>query len=163
MSTPSKRSSLFLAAAVCLQLSLTVGAPRAALTLTLVEDPVLGRYFSGASGRQFILNTDGTVSGTDAADYISGALAGRFTVADDASPSSIVILVDNISTSGGLTVTDAICSYDGGADASCDGAGMTETSAASALLRVGLDVSTSQIHGGGDMASVMMDVSVSYL
>lgn len=151
------------AVASCLILAGLPTAARAAITLTLVEDPAFGIFFSGASGRQFILQTNGTIGGTHAADHVSGSVAGRFTVADDASPASIVILVDNIFTTGGFSVTEAICSYDGGADGVCDGGGMTETSVASATLKVGLDVSTTQAHGGGDTASVSMDVSVTYL
>lgn len=136
---------------------------RATLTLTLLNEPNMGKYFSGASGRQFILRTDGSIGGADAADYLSGAIEGRFTVQDDLSPASIVILVDNITTTGGLSVSEALCSYDGGTEGSCDGAGMTETSVATATLRVGLDVSTTQAHSGGDTGSITMDVSVAYL
>ena len=74
----------------------------AALTLTLVTTPNFGIIFSGASGRQFILNTNDTVTGANASDHISGAVAGQFTVADTTSPATVNILVDNISTLGGL-------------------------------------------------------------
>jgi len=139
------------------------GAAVAALTLTLITAPEFGILYAGAGGRQFVLNTNGTVTGTSASDYISGAAAGQLTVADTASPQSISILVDNISTFGGLSVNDALCSYNGGVQQSCDGAGMTVTSVSSATLRVGLDISTTALHSGGNSASISMDVSVTII
>ncbi len=135
----------------------------AALTLTLVTTPSFGTIFSGASSRQFVLNTDDTITGANSSDYISGAVAGQFTIADDSSPATVTILVDNISTLGGLTVNQAVCKYNGGSQQSCDGAGMNVTSVSSATLKVGLDISTSTAHNGGDTASVSIDVSVAYL
>ena len=135
----------------------------AALTLTLLGSPDFGILFSGSSGRQFLLNTDGSISGANASDYISGAAAGQFTLADNSYPSSVTILVDNISASGGLTVNKAVCSYNGGAQTRCDGSGMNVTSISSASLKLGLDISTSTSHGGGSTASVSADVSVAYL
>lgn len=134
-----------------------------ALSLSLISSPNMGLFFSGTSGRQFILNANGTITGTHAGDYISGASAGQFTLADSSSPSTVTILVDNLSTLGGLTVNSALCSYNGGAQQQCDGAGMNVTSASSATLKLGLDISTSTTHSGGDAPSITMDVSVSYL
>lgn len=157
------RSRSLVAAAALLALLVPAPPAGSALGLGLVESPQLGLYFSGSSGRQWTLGTDGLVSGPDAADYLSGAAAGRFTVTDDASPASIVILVDNFSASGGLSIGGATCSYDGGADGACDGTGLVETSVPSAELKVGLDYSSTQAHSGGDAASITMDVSVTYL
>ncbi len=39
-------------------------------------NPDFGRFEAGTSGRHFILGTDGTISGTDAAAYVDGANAG---------------------------------------------------------------------------------------
>lgn len=153
-----------IAALISLQaLLLAPSVADATLGLTLVSSPQFGLFYSGGSGRQFVLNTNGTITGTDADDYISGAMAGQFTVTDDSAPAAIVILVDNIVPSGGLSVADATCSYDGGPQESCDAPGMTDTSVSSATLKVGLDISTTQAHSGGDAASVSMDVSVTYL
>ncbi len=134
----------------------------ASLTLTLVTTPSFGIIFGGASSRQFILNTNDTVTGTNSSDYVSGAVAGQFTVGDTSSPAAVNILVDNISPAGGLTVNQALCSYNGGAQQSCDGAGMNVTSVSSATLRVGLDISTSAVHSGCDTASVYMEVKLIY-
>ncbi len=135
----------------------------ATLTLSLTSEPTFGILFSGASNRQFILNTDDSISGTDSSDYISGAAAGSFSLTDSTSPASINLLVDNIGTSGGLTVNDVVCSYDGGSQQSCDGSGLNVTSTSSATIKLGLDISTSSAHSGGDTASVSLDLSISYL
>ena len=135
----------------------------ATLTLTKQVDPSLGTVYSGSSGRQFIVNTSGSVSGSGSGDYLSGAAAAVFQVGDDSSPSAITILADSITTTGGLTLNRVLCSYNGGTQQRCDASGgITATSAATATLRVGFDVSTSVAHSGGDTASVSMDISVAY-
>ena len=50
---------------------------------------------------------------------------------------SITILVDGASPGAGYSLTDFRCSYNGGSDTACDGAGYSETSVASATLLVG--------------------------
>ena len=92
----------------------------AALNLTRVTTPSFGVMFAGDSSRQFVLNTNDTVTGSGARDYISGAVAGQFTVSGTSSPAAINILVDNIISLGGLTVNQALCSYNDGAQQSCD-------------------------------------------
>ena len=134
----------------------------AAIGLTLASQPSFGLLISGASNRNFVLNSNGAISGTNSSDYISGAVAGQITVTDDASPVSISILVDNISTFGGLTVNQVLCSYNGGAQVQCDGGGTNETSVSSAALKIGLDITTTQVHSGGDTASASMNVNVIY-
>ena len=52
----------------------------AALTVTESTTPSLGTLLGGASGRNFILKTDDTVSGTNAADYLFGAVSGDLLV-----------------------------------------------------------------------------------
>ena len=134
----------------------------ATLTMTRTATPSFGTFFGGASGRSFVLGTDGNISGSAAGDYISGASAAVFTVDDTVGSAAITILVDNISALGGLTVNEALCSYNGGAQQRCDSTGISATSVASATLRVGLDVTTSTTHSGGDTASISMNVSVLY-
>jgi len=134
----------------------------AVLTLTEITSPSFGLILSGASGRQFILNTSDTVTGANAADYVSSAVAGVITATDDTSPATIEILADNISSAGGLTVNEVLCSYGGGAQTRCDGTPLVESSAASTSLRVGVDITTNQIHSGGDNASVNFDITLTY-
>lgn len=139
-------------------------APAAAdLTLTRITSPSFGVILSGSSGRQFVLNTDGSVGGSSAGDYIGGAAAGEFRVNDTTSPQTISILVDNVSTQGGLTVVSVSCAYNGAAQQQCDGSGISVSSFSQATLRLGLEVSTSTVHGDGDTASASMDVSIAYL
>lgn len=134
----------------------------ATITLTEITAPSFGLILSGASGRQFILNTSGTITGANSSDHISAQSAGDITVTDDTSPMTIEILADSISTVGGLTVNQVLCSYAGGAQTQCDGSPLVATSAASASLKIGVDVTTSQVHSGGDNASVNMDINVTY-
>jgi hypothetical protein len=135
---------------------------QATITLTEITAPTFGLILSGASGRQFVLNTSGTITGADAADHVSSQAAGDITVTDDTSPATIEILADNISTSGGLTLNQVLCSYAGGAQTQCDGSPLVATSSASASLKIGVDITTSQVHNGGDGASVSMDINVTY-
>lgn len=135
----------------------------AEVTLTRTTSPSFGIILSGNSGREFVLNTDGSIGGSSAADYVSGATAGVFSVVDTASPNTLAILVDRISATGGLTVVEALCSYNGALQQACDGSGISVNSIANTTLRVGLHVITTTAHGGGDTASVSMDVSVAYL
>ena len=135
----------------------------AAVSLTRTTSPSFGIILSGSSGREFVLNTDGSIGGSSAADYVSGAAAGVFSVVDTTSPNTLTIVVDSISATGGLTVVDALCSYNGATQQSCDGTGISVNSIASSTLRVGLHVTTTTAHSGGDTASVSMDVSVAYL
>jgi len=116
--------------------SVTAVTAVTALTLTRVNTPSLGVMFAGESSRQFVLNTNDTVTGSVAGDHVSGAAAGQFTVSDTSSPVTINILVENISSLGGLTVNQALCSYNDGAQQRCDGAGMSVTSVSSATLTV---------------------------
>ncbi len=50
---------------------------------------------------------------------------------------SITILVDGASPGAGYSLTDFRCSYNGGSDTACGGAGYTETSVANGTLLVG--------------------------
>jgi len=134
----------------------------AVITLTEITSPNFGLILSGASGRQFILNTSGSVTGANSTDYISSAIAGEITATDNTSPVTIEILASSISSAGGLTVNEVLCSYGGGAQTRCDGSPLVATSAASASLKVGIDITTSQVHSGGDSASVNFDITVTY-
>lgn len=135
----------------------------AALSLTVIADPTFGRLLSGASNRQFILNTDDTVSGPDAADYIVGARAGELDVHETGTSASINIVVENITPTGGLSINEPLCRYHTDAQVACDGGGITVNSGSHRTLNIGLDISTSQAHSGGDSASITMDISINYI
>jgi hypothetical protein len=135
---------------------------RATIDLTEVTAPEFGLILSGASDRQFILGTNGSITGTHSTDHISGQSAGHITVTDDTAPLTIEILANNIMTSGGLTVNQVLCSYNAGVQTQCDATALVVASVGNASLKLGLDISTNQVHSGGDTASVTMDINVTY-
>ena len=149
---------LFLTTFVCLS-----EVTYAALNVANISNPTLGLVLSGSSGRQFILRTNGNITGADAADYITGAEEGHIRVEDTSWPRSINIVATNVSTTGGLTVTEVLCTYNNGTETVCGPGGFTVTSVLIASLRVGLDLSTSQAHVGGDSASVDFDIEIIYI
>ncbi len=132
----------------------------AAFTMTETISPGFGLVLSGASGRNFILNTDGTVTGADAADYVSGAVSGQLTLVKTQGPANVNIVAENISPSGGLTVNAVPCRYHNRAQQTCDGAGLNVRVRRTRILYVGIDVTTSQVHNSGDTASVTYDINV---
>ena len=156
----TSRTSRWLLAA-CLALG---GAGEASATLTLSESvaPSFGVLLGGGSGRQFVLGTNGVISGANASDALSGAAAGELTVSDDAAPSTAVIVVENVVPSGGIAVESVQCSHAGGADQDCEGAGIVVTTSSSSSLRIGLSITTTQAHGGSDAATIGMDVTIAY-
>ncbi len=135
----------------------------AAFNMTEVVTPSLGTVFSGPSGRQFILNTDGTVTGADAADYLFGAVSGQLRLKKTQGPADVNIVAENITTSGGLTVNAVPCRWHIDPQTTCDGAGINVTVRGNKQLSVGVDITTSQIHSGSDTASVTYDITVTFL
>ena len=131
-----------------------------ALTVTETTLPTLGVLLTGASGRNFILNTDETVSGTDSADYLSGAVSGALSVKKTKGSQSANILADNFSTTGGVSINAVPCKFDTGSQTTCEGSGITVTLNATKTLLVGVDLDTSQVHSGGDTASATYDITV---
>ena len=136
----------------------------AALTITEKTTPTLGTLLSGASGRNFILNTDGSVSGTNAADYLFGAVSGNLTVKKTAGSQSANIVADNFSTSGGVIINAVPCKWDTDTVTTCDGSGITVTLGGQTKhLLVGVDLDTDQAHSGGDSPTATYDINVTLL
>jgi len=137
----------------------------AAITITESVTPSLGTLLGGASGRNFILNTDGSVSGTDAADYLFGAVAGDVTAKKTGGSQSASIVADNFSTTGGVTINAVPCSWQTGAQTTCDGSGITVRTHKSItrILYVGIDLDTSQVHSGGDTATASYDITATII
>ena len=135
----------------------------AVFTMTEVVTPSLGTCFSGATGRQFILNTDETVTGANAADYLFGAVSGQIELIGE--NADVNIVAENIFTFGGVTIGAIPCRFHIGAQTTCDGAGINVAikKNASRTLYVGVDLTTSQVHNGGDTASVIYDITVTFL
>ena len=135
----------------------------AAFTLTEVVTPSLGTILSGVGGRQFILNTDETVSGPAAADYLFGAVSGQLSLVGQNGNATVV--ADNFFGSGGVTITAVPCRYHIGTQTFCDTPGITVAvkKNAARTLYVGVHITTGQSHSGGDTASVTYDITVSFI
>ncbi len=150
---------------LCGSLLMAADTTFAAFTMTEIISPSFGTFVGGPSGRQFILNTDGIITGTDAADYMVGAVAGELELKKTAGPVAvnIVISAGNITTFGGLSVGSVLCSYQGQPQIICDDPGFNVTLRGKRTLLLGLGVTTTQFHGGGDTAGVTMDITVTFL
>ncbi len=135
----------------------------AAFTMTETVTPSLGLVFSGAPGRNFILNTDETVTGADAIDYISGAVSGQLTLVKTQGPADVNIVAENIVPLGGLTVIAVPCRFDVDPQTTCDGAGINVRVHQTKILYVGVNITTSQVHIGGETESVTYDINVIFL
>ena len=135
----------------------------AGFILSELTSPSFGLIFSGASGRQFVLNTNGIITGTDASDHISGQFAGVLKLDDDTPGSIIEIIADSIVVVGGLTVNQVLCKYHDSPQTQCDVSPLVHSdSQASASIFIGIDVTTNKIHSGGDMATVDFNINVTY-
>jgi len=137
----------------------------AALFVTESVTPSLGTLLGGASGRNFILNTDGSVSGTDAADYLFGAVSGDVTLKKTGGGQSASIVADNFSTTGGVSINAVPCRWGTDPATTCDGSGINVTlsSGRTEHLLVGVDLDTSQVHSGGDSPTATYDITVTLL
>lgn len=142
----------------------TLDVAFAAIFVTEVVPPSLGTFFSGAIGRQFILNTDETVSGASAADYLFGAVSGQLEIRKTQGPADANILADNFATSGGVTINTVPCRWHNDPQSLCNGVGITAALAgATRILFIGVDITTTQVHVGGDTASASYDITVTLL
>jgi len=135
----------------------------AALFVTEIVTPSLGTVFTGAGGRNFILNTDETVTGADAADYLFGAVSGQIEVRKTAGPQDANIVAENITTLGGVAVNAVPCRFHNDPQTTCDGAGIAVRLQGPRTLYVGVDITTTQAHSGGDTASAAYDITVNLL
>jgi hypothetical protein len=142
----------------------TIDASFAAFTMTEIITPSFGTFFGGNSGRQFILNTDGTVTGANANDYMMGAVAGEIEMKKTGGklfPVSIV--AENISTLGGLSVASILCNFQSQGQTICSGAGINVSLQGKRRVALGLNVTTTQFHNAGDTASVTFDITVNFI
>ena len=133
----------------------------AALTVNENIAPSLGTLLGGPDGRNFILNTDATVSGTDAADYLFGAVAGDLTIKQTGGAASANILADNFSGTGGVTVVGVPCKWHTDTATTCGGSGINVTVQGTRHLLVGVDLNTTQEHFGGESPTGTYDITVS--
>ena len=140
-----------------------VDVASAAFLISDIVSPDLGTALAGISGRQFILNTDETVGGADAADLLFGAVSGQLELKKTAGPQAANILADNFLTTGGVNVNAVPCRYHTGSQLSCNGSGIDVTVQGTRTLFVGIDLDTSQVHIGGNNASVTYDITVTFV
>jgi len=146
--------------AFCASLVIAVNAAFAAFTMTEIVAPSFGLFIGGVSGRQFMLNTDGAITGAAAGDYMFGAVAGQLELRKTFPPVSGNIVAENISTFGGLSVGAVLCQFHKSPQAICSGPGINVQLQGKRRLALGVDVTTTQFHGGGDTAGVSMDITV---
>ncbi len=135
----------------------------AALTVTENTAPSLGTLLAGVTDRIFILNTDATVSGGAAADYLFGAVAGSLTVKKTGGGQSANILADNFMSTGGVTINAVPCKWHTDTATTCDGSGINITVQGNRTLLVGVDLNTTQSHSGGDSPTATYDITVTLL
>jgi hypothetical protein len=136
----------------------------AQVTITEVTTPSLGSLLAGASGRDFVLNTDDTVSGADAADYLFGAQSGQVDISKSGGGQDATIVANNFSTTGGVTINGVPCKWRNEAPTTCHGSGITKQIRSQArALKLGVDIDTSQVHSGGDSATATYDIDVTLI
>lgn len=137
----------------------------AALTVTENTAPSLGTLLAGVTDRIFILNTDATVSGGAAADYLFGAVAGSLTVKKTGGGQSANILADNFMSTGGVTINAVPCKWHTDTATTCDGSGINVTLSPGQAknLLVGVDLDTTQMHSGGDSPTATYDINITLL
>ncbi len=137
----------------------------AALTVTETTSPTLGVLLTGGNPRYFILNTDETVSGADAADYVAGAVTGRLSIKKTGGSQSATIVASNFSTTGGVSINAVPCKWDTDTATTCDGSGInvTLTSGQTKNLLVGVDLDTSQVHSAVDSPTATYDINITLL
>jgi hypothetical protein len=145
-------------------LFISADAVFAAFTMTEIVTPTFGTFIGGASGRQFVLNTDGTITGANANDYMMGALAGELELKKTGGKLFPVnIVAENISTFGGLSVASVLCKFQNDPQTTCSGPGINVSLQGKRKLLLGVDVTTTQFHTGGDTAGVTMDITVTFI
>ncbi len=159
LGAPGKAALALLSSAACV----LSGSAVAQITLSKVNDASLGSILSGGANRQFILNTSGTVTGPNVSDYVMGAMAGEILYADTLSSSSVQIQAAGITTTGGVSVNQVLCDFNGSGQGRCDVPGYVHSSTAAGSIKIGIDLSTTKLHLGGDAASVDFAISVTYL
>jgi len=148
--------------AFCTVLLIAVNAAFAAFTMTEIVTPGFGLFIGGAGGRQFVLNTDGAITGADAGDYMLGAVGGQLELKKTGGKVSANIVAENISTFGGLSVGAVLCQFHKRPQTTCSGPGINVSLKGKRKLAIGVDVTTTQFHGGGDTAGVSMDITVTF-
>lgn len=135
------------------------------VTINRVYSPKFGLFMGGAAGRDFqLVARTGKITGSDRADYVSGAQRGEYQIYGDGNPNNIVVEITNIVMPADLSLTHFKCSYEGGSNKTCSGrtqAFSSPDAVTPSLLAVGLRVVTTQAVAQGS-TSISFDLDVVY-
>ncbi len=133
------------------------------ISFSSIVNPSFGDLLAGPSGRNFILSTTGTISGANASDYVSGAVAGSVHIVGDANK-DVDILATNLTAGGGVSIANVTCNYGGAGDVDCDVGftGLPPKPQGKTML-IGLEINTTQVHSDNDNAAPSFDIVVNYL
>ena len=150
----------------CISALFVLAAPSAfaakSVSLGSTVNPSFGKILGGPAGRDIILNTDGTIGGTNAADYLYGAVAGSLTISGD-NNAAIDILATNLSSNGGVTIVNVTCNYNNTGDQDCDlGFSTVAQPGRGADMSIGLEINTTQVHDDATAAPTF-DIVVNYI
>jgi len=133
------------------------------ITFSSTVNPEFGTLKGGAAGRTFILTTLGTITGPNASDYLIGAKAGSVNITAD-NNKSIDILATNFITNGGVQIKNVTCNYDNTGDRDCKlGFTAVGKKGTGKNMTIGLEITTTIVHGENDTASPSFDIVVNYI
>ena len=132
-------------------------------TLTETVTPSFGSGMGGPANRRFVLDTNDQVTGPNAADYLNGAVSGEIIVQRKGGPTLVYILAENITTSGGVNANAIICKWHNTPEVDCSGIGILRIVVGRRRLTLGIDMTTTQFHTGGDTASISFDITATFL
>jgi hypothetical protein len=135
----------------------------AQITITETVSPTFGFIMGGPANRRFVLDTNDSVTGPNAADYLFGALSGELIFQRQGGPILVSVSADNITSSGGVTANSIRCKWHNTPEVSCNGAGILRIAVGRRRLLLGVDMTTTQFHNGGDRASVSFDITAAFL
>lgn len=160
---PGRKLRCFLCAGLSFSASLlgTAQAP-AQVTITETVAPTFGFVMGGPANRRFVLDTNGSVAGPNAADYMFGAVNGELIFQRRGAPTPIYIVAENITTTGGVTANSILCKWHNSPQTRCDGVGISPIAKGRRRLLLGVDMTTTQFHNGGDKASVSFDITAAF-
>jgi hypothetical protein len=131
--------------------------------ITITENASLrfGLLDQALNTETIIIATNDVVTGTGTGLILGGTQAAADLTVTASASQSITILVDAIFPGAGYTLTTFMCKYGSGSDTACDGSGYSETSAASATLKIGATLTGDNTAVAGN-ADGTFDVTVSY-
>lgn len=131
------------------------------ITMTQNQAPSFGLVTTGASGRVLRLSTAGVISGAGASSYIKGARVGNYTIYASATR-SISISVSGYTRVNNVTPSLARCSYNGGAEGTCNSLTAVTGVPTGATLLLGLSITTNAAHTDGQTAVPTFNIVVAY-